>query len=98
MDDNNKKIFDFCNKVFSKQESRVYEYIENYGSITPLDAFRDLGITKLATVISNMKSKYDFKFHQHLDYDMNRFGEICHYMRYWLDFDKYTKDMEGIEL
>ena len=98
MADNNKEIIEKRNEDFSKQEYRVVDYILQYGSITTLDAFRDLGITKLATVVSNMKSKYGLKFYQHLDYNMNRFGEICHYMRYWLDFDKYTKDMEGIEL
>ena len=78
------------------QEIRVINYINLYGSITPLDAFRDLGITKLATIVSRLK-RQGYKFYQHIDYSKNRFGENCHYMRYWLDFKTYMKDMEGIE-
>ena len=79
-----------------KQEERVINYIKEFGSITPLDAFRDLGITKLATVVSRLK-RQGMTFYQNLDYSKNRFGEPCHYMRYWLDFKQFMKDMEGIE-
>ena len=78
------------------QEIRVINYINEFGSITPLDAFRDLGITKLATIVSRLK-RQGFHFYQHLDYSKNRFGEMCHYMRYWLDEKTFFKDMEGIE-
>lgn len=36
------------------QSERVLDYLKKYDSITPLEAFRALGITKLATVVSNM--------------------------------------------
>lgn len=36
------------------QYDQIYFYIKSYGSITPMKAFRDLGITKLATRISEM--------------------------------------------
>ena len=77
-----------------KQKERIKNYIEIYGSITPLDAFRDLGITKLATVISTMKSEDNMKFYQRYESSYNRFGEKVHYMRYWLDEKKYKKDIE----
>lgn len=78
------------------QEQRVINYIKAYGSITPIDAFMDLGITKLATVVSRLK-RNGYTFYQHLDYNKNRYGELCHYMRYWLDFKQFMKDTEGIE-
>ena len=81
----------------NRQKKRVYDYIRTYGSITPLDAFRDLGITKLATVISQMKADDGIKFYQYFEPSYNRFGEKVYYMRYWLDKDRYLKDMEGIE-
>ena len=44
------------------QIERIEEYINEYGSITPMDAFMDLGITKLATRISTMiRSGYAIK-------------------------------------
>ena len=36
------------------QYEQIYFYIKAHGSITPIKAFRDLGITKLATRISEM--------------------------------------------
>lgn len=36
------------------QYDQIYFYIKSHGSITPMKAFRDLGITKLATRISEM--------------------------------------------
>ena len=77
------------------QELKVYKYIKYYGSITPLDAFRDLGITKLATVISRMRNLHGIVFYKYFEPNFNRFGEKVYYMRYWLDKDRYLKDMEG---
>ena len=34
---------------------RVLEYINEYGSITPLEAFRDLGYTRLSAAIFELK-------------------------------------------
>jgi hypothetical protein len=36
------------------QHAKILEYIETHGAITPMDAFRHLGITKLATRVSEM--------------------------------------------
>lgn len=77
------------------QKQRVINYIKIYGSITPLDAFRDLGITKLATVISDMRRIDGMEIFQHLDYSYNRFGDRCRYMRYWLDEELFVRDTEG---
>ena len=37
------------------QKEKVMRHLNNYGSITPLDAFRDYGIMRLAAVIFNLK-------------------------------------------
>lgn len=37
------------------QHQKIYDYMYNVGGITPIDAFRDLGITKLSTRIGEMK-------------------------------------------
>ena len=63
------------------QKERVRKYINEFGSITPLDAFNDLGITKLATVVSTMKRDGEF-FYQRYEKSKNRWGEPVHYMRY----------------
>lgn len=78
------------------QDEKIKKYIETYGSISPLEAFRDLGITKLATVVSRMKRE-GIVFFQRLEFSRNRFGENVHYMRYWLDEKQYKKDMEELK-
>lgn len=80
------------------QKKRILNYINIYGSITPLDAFRDLGITKLATVISLMKREDGITFYQHYESSYNRFGEKVYYMRYWTDEEKYNRDMGEMSL
>ena len=37
------------------QREAIIDYITKFGSITPMEAFADLGITKLATRISEMR-------------------------------------------
>ena len=76
-----------------KQSERIFMYINQYGSISPLEAFRDLGITKLATVVSNMK-RDGIQFYQQMQKSKNRWGEDCWFMRYWLDPEKFKKDTE----
>lgn len=66
------------------QNERILHYLEMYGSITPLDAFRDLGITKLATRISEMRRFEGKQFKQEYEKSKNRFGETVYYMRYSL--------------
>ena len=66
------------------QYERILNYIKQFGSISPLEAFRDLGITKLATRISEMR-KMGYVFRQEYIKGENRFGETVHYMRYYLE-------------
>ena len=66
------------------QCERIVDYIKRFGSISPLEAFRDLGVTKLATRISEMKRNEGIQFKQVYEKSKNRFGEDVHYMRYSL--------------
>ncbi len=64
------------------QGERILNYLDEFESITPWDAFRDLGITKLATRISELKQE-GYQFEQKYEKSKNRFGEPVHFMRYW---------------
>lgn len=64
------------------QRERIINYLDEFGSITPMEAFIDLGITKLATRISEMRAE-GLQFNQELQKAKNRYGEVTHYMRYW---------------
>ena len=36
------------------QREKIVKYMQDFGKITPMDAFIDLGITKLATRVSEL--------------------------------------------
>lgn len=63
------------------QKEMVLKYIADFGSITPMEAFSDLGITKLATRISEMK-KEGRQFKVVMVKGTNRYGKATHYARY----------------
>ena len=63
------------------QHERILAYIDRFGSISPAEAFADLGITKLATRISEMIRKGE-KITKRMETNRNRFDEPVHYMRY----------------
>ena len=65
------------------QCERIIDYLKMFGSISPLEAFRDLGITKLATRISEMR-KTGMEFEQEYVKSKNRYGEDVYFMRYYL--------------
>lgn len=65
------------------QHTRIIDYIKKNGSITTLDAFRDLGITKLTTRISEMRKK-GMLIEGKVETVKNRYGDKCHIHRYKL--------------
>ena len=65
------------------QYERISRYINQYGSITPKDAFTDLGITKLSTRIGEMERKGMIRVIRVTEKSNNRFGEPCSYTRYY---------------
>lgn len=65
------------------QKDRILDYLKRFGSITPMDAFNDLGITKLATRVSEMRDD-GIEFKIIIEHGKNRFGTPTHYARYEL--------------
>lgn len=64
------------------QVKRVKKYIDDFGSITTLEAVNDLGVLRLASRISEMrKNGYDIKDEQVAV--KNRYGEKCYIKRYY---------------
>lgn len=65
------------------QRELIMKYIEEFGSITPIEAFADLGITKLATRISEMR-KDGQVFKIEMIKKKNRYGKTVHFAKYSL--------------
>ena len=62
------------------QHEMIMKYIAEYGSITPMEAF-DIGITKLATRISEMR-RDGVNFKIETVKGKNRYGKATRYARY----------------
>lgn len=65
----------------TRQHKAILYLIIIRGSITPMDAFNELNITKLSTRISEMK-KIGVRFDQEYESRTNLLGYTSHYMRY----------------
>lgn len=66
------------------QRERILAYIDEFGSITPMEAFADLGITKLATRVSELDA-LGVKLHKEWEVGRNRYGKPVRYMRYSME-------------
>jgi hypothetical protein len=63
------------------QHEMILNYIADFGSITPMEAFSDLGVTKLSTRISEMRKK-GVEFKIETVKGRNRYGKATRYARY----------------
>ncbi len=68
------------------QNQRVLEYIRDFGSITQLDALRDLGVMRLASRVSDLRQR-GHNIVSKMESVKNRYGEKCKIKRYWLQED-----------
>lgn len=66
------------------QAQRVLNYIDEFGSITQFEAFRDLGVMRLASRISDLK-KHGYPIQSDVVAVKNRFDEDCYIKRYSLE-------------
>ena len=73
-------------KHLPTQNDRILDYIDRYGSITQLEALQDLGIMRLASRVSDLKSM-GYPIISEMETVKNRFGEKCSIKRYRLEQD-----------
>ena len=67
-----------------RQQDRVLKYMQAYGSISSWEAFRDLGVTRLAAVIYKLKHNGGHIITARTESAKNRYGEAVHFARYIL--------------
>lgn len=66
------------------QCDRILDYFNDFGSITSLEAIRDLGCMRLASRICDLKRK-GYRFIIKTEKGKNRYGEPTNYKRYFLE-------------
>lgn len=76
------------------QKQRIINYIRQFGSISSWEAYKDLGVTQLATRIKELKEQ-GYEFRTEWENSTNRFGERTDYKRYYL-VDMTARNMEHI--
>lgn len=65
------------------QKERVIQYIKEYGSISTWEAFRDLGITRLAARVADLEND-GYQVNREREAVKNRYGETTYITRYSL--------------
>lgn len=70
------------------QCEKIVFYIQMFGSISSMEAFQDLGITRLSARIYELRNE-GYQFDEKFETAKNRFGESVTYKRY--KFQKETK-------
>lgn len=63
------------------QKERIRKYLDDFGSITPLEALRDLGIMRLGARIWEMIREGDAIIRE-TETGRNCYGQITRYARY----------------
>ena len=76
------------------QRDRVINYIREFGSISSWEAYKDLGVTQLATRIKELKEQ-GYEFRTEWESSTNRYGEKTDYKRYYLA-DMIAENMQHI--
>lgn len=76
------------------QKQRIINYIREFGSITDLEASKELGIQQFGARIFDLK-KDGYEFRTEWESSTNRFGERTDYKRYYL-VDMTARNMEHI--
>jgi hypothetical protein len=68
-------------------KERVYDYMKEFGSITGLEAFRDLGTFSLREAIRDLK-RDGINISSKYETSVNRWGTKTNYKRYSLEGDE----------
>ena len=72
------------------QNERIMRYMRDFGSITSADAMRDLGVMRLASRVSDLKSR-GVRISDTWETARNRYGEPVSYKRYRLEEEPKMK-------
>ena len=65
------------------QGVRILNYIKDFGSITTLEAFTELGVVRLGARICELRQK-GYEIIGKDETVKNRYGEKCHIKRYYI--------------
>lgn len=76
------------------QKDRIINYIREFGSITSLEAYKDLGVTQLGARLKELQEQ-GYTFTTKWESSQNRYGDKTDYKRYYLA-DIVAENMNNI--
>lgn len=76
--------------MLNNTQKRVFDYINEFGSITSLQAFVDLGESRLSARVWELKAK-NINISSEMVEVTNRFGEKRHVKKYFISGNKGKK-------
>lgn len=65
------------------QQEMIIKYMTDFGSITPMEAFKDLGVTRLSAKIYILKRE-GYVFDEKRETVVNRYGKKVSFKRFWI--------------
>lgn len=78
-------------------KERVLKYIEDFGSISSLEAFTELGNTRLSASIWLLRHEDELEIDSINETKLNRYGEKTTYARYYLKGSQFDKEINKKE-
>ena len=66
------------------QCEKILRHMEDYGSITPMEAMSEYGVMRLASRVNDLKH-FGFDIRRVMENGKNRYGERVSYARYYLE-------------
>ena len=69
------------------QCQQILEYMKRFGSITQLEALRDIGCMRLASRISDLRGQ-GYPIGRRMKTSKNRYGKDVSFAEYYLEEDK----------
>lgn len=76
-------------------KDRVLQYMQDFGSITSYEAFRELGNTRLSASIWLLIHKDGIEIDSITETSKNRYGEDTHYSRYFIKGSLFEKSLKN---
>jgi hypothetical protein len=64
------------------QRDRILRHLDDFGTITPVEAMREYGIMRLAARIEELR-KEGYLIEASTETSRNRYGETTRYAKYW---------------
>lgn len=76
-------------------KDRVLKYINDFGSISSLEAFNDLGNTRLSASIWLLRHQDGYEIDSITEQKKNRYGETTSYFRYYLKGSLFEQNLKN---